>query len=172
MNNDRGLKEIFHGRSTELLFSLLRYSLAVTLIASGMLKALNLNATSQTIIHYLSLLEIGYSWCPLRLMAIGVCSGEILIGILALFRMVFHLISPVYVMVMAFFVILTYIDLTSPYGGLESCGCFGELIHLNATETFIKNLVLLAISVTLCVFACANHKQLKSLLCKFATTRN
>ncbi len=131
-------------------FNILRLILAVTFIASGVLKALNPDATARTIIRYLSLLGLALDGIPIRLMAIGVCIGEILIGISACVRRVFHVISPVYVAVMAAFVILTYIDLTSSYGGLESCGCFGEPIHLNATETFIKNLVLLAISVTLC----------------------
>jgi len=44
---------------------------------------------------------------------------------------------------------LTYINLVAPLGGIESCGCFGELIHLNAKETFFKNLLLLIAAVYL-----------------------
>ncbi len=129
--------------------SVLRYILGVTFILSGLLKIVAPSAVVQSIIQYLSLLGIGYSDLPLRMMAIALCIGEITIGIIACVRWLFRKISLLYVFVLFFFTVLTYINLTSPYGGMESCGCFGELIHLSPMETFIKNLLLLGISVVL-----------------------
>lgn len=113
-------------KCVSLFFRSLRYILAAVFIASGLLKALSLTATAQTIVHYLNLLGVSHSGLPLRLMAIAVCAGEIAAGILALSGKVFKLISPFYIIAMAAFTILTYLNLTSPYGNQESCGCFGE----------------------------------------------
>lgn len=128
---------------------ILRYILGLTFVLSGLLKIAAPGAVEQSIIQYLSLLGIGYSDLPLQVMAIALCVVEIAIGIMACVGWLFRRISLVYVFVMFFFTVLTYINLMSPYGSLESCGCFGEIIHLNPMETFIKNLVLLAISVLL-----------------------
>lgn len=147
----RGWIYVYHGKTCDVCLSVLRYIIGLTFMTSGFLKIVNPDATGQLIVQYMGLLGIGYSGFPLRPVAIAFCVGEILIGVMACVRRVFLIIFPIYVVVILFFVIVTYINLTSPYGGLESCGCFGELVHLGATETFIKNLLLLAMSVALCI---------------------
>ncbi len=151
IDGDRGRTYVYHGKTCDVWFSVLRYILGLTFVTSGFLKVMNPDATGQLIVQYMGLLGIGYSGFPLRTVAISFCVGEILIGVMACVGKVFRMVSPLYVMVMLFFLIETYINLTSLYGGIESCGCFGELIHLGPTETFIKNLLLLAISVALCI---------------------
>ena len=45
---------------------------------------------------------------------------------------------------MTFFIYLTGVNYLSPtlLGSIESCGCFGELIHFSAKGSFIKTIVL------------------------------
>lgn len=146
----RGISSRCHGSRYELLISLIRYFMAVTFIASGLLKALSPDATSQMITQYLNLLGITSFGLSTKFIAVSLCLAEMLIGIIALAKRWFYIVAPMYVVIMLFFTFITYINLTSPYGSYESCGCFGEIIHLNALETFIKNLFLLSFSLLLC----------------------
>lgn len=128
---------------------LLRYAFVITFVLSGISKGANLEATSQLISQYCGLL--GFDWGIIvsspYIIAAVICSFEIFIGMFALNSMVFLMALPMYIFVISLFTILTYINLVTPLGGIESCGCFGELIHLNATETFCKNITLLIASV-------------------------
>jgi len=75
------------------------------------------------------------------------CMAEIVIGFSAMHYDIFRKLHWTYTMVMVFFTSITFLNMTSDYGGIESCGCFGELIHLNPAESFYKNLVILLICV-------------------------
>lgn len=48
---------------------------------------------------------------------------------------------------MVYFTCITYLNYIDRYGQIESCGCFGEVIHLSPEESFWKNVVLLTISL-------------------------
>ena len=50
---------------------------------------------------------------------------------------------------MGFFTYITYINYTDLYGGIESCGCFGELIHFTPASSFYKNIALFILSLIL-----------------------
>ncbi len=145
-----------YSNKINLLISLIRYCIAMVFIASG-LKAMSPEATSQMITHYLNLLGISSAGLPLKLTAMSLCLMEMLIGVVALSKRLFYVVSPVYVVMMLIFTFITYINLTSPYGSYESCGCFGEIVPLNAVETFIKILFLLSFSIILCA-----HSYMKS----------
>lgn len=125
----------------------LRFAISVTFILSGISKGANIEGTSQLIIQYLGLLDFNVELgMPSNIIAAIICSFEIFVGMLALNRKTFVLILPICTFAILAFTILTFINLVSPLVGLESCGCFGELIHLNAKETFYKNIVLLLLS--------------------------
>lgn len=129
---------------------ILRFGFAITFMLSGISKAANLEATSQLIDQYCALLslDLGFGISP-YIVAATICSFEIFIGLVALNRKRFLLALPIYIFVISLFAIVTYINLLAPLGGIESCGCFGELIHLNAKETFLKNMLLLIAAVYL-----------------------
>lgn len=145
------IKVIRHRCANSYIFTqLLKYTFAITFVLSGISKGANLKATSQLISQYCGLLglDCGLVVSPYILAAV-ICSFEIFIGMVALNRTVFLLMLPVYIFTISLFTILTYINLVAPLGGIESCGCFGELIHLNAKETFFKNMLLLIAAVYL-----------------------
>lgn len=128
----------------------LRFTIALTFIISGISKGTNLEATSRLIMQYCGLLGLnGEFEIPPHIIAATICSFEIFTGLLALNRKTFLMMLPIYTLTIMAFTMLTGINLLSPIGRIESCGCFGELIHLNAKETFCKNIALLAASVYL-----------------------
>lgn len=135
-------------------------SLSVTFIASGMLKGIAVKGFAITVREFLDLMGLEtlqpYSF-PL---AIAICMFESAIGVLTFFKSLRPILFLIYPIVLFFFTIITYINLTDMYGGIESCGCFGELILLNPLETFVKNLLLLGISVTL-LFVTFSNKIIK-----------
>lgn len=136
--------------ATSLVTNVLRFVIALTFIISGISKGGNLDSTSQLINLYCGLLGLdGVFGVSIHIIAATICSFEIFIGILALNRSTFMMMLPIYTLTILGFTILTCINLISPLGGIESCGCFGELIHLNAEETFFKNIVMMIVVVYL-----------------------
>lgn len=80
--------------------------------------------------------------------AVAVCSSEITLGIMMFGR--FKKIALIGIIVMLTgFTWLTWVNLTDMYGGIESCGCFGELIHFSPLGSFVKNIVLITVSLVL-----------------------
>lgn len=140
-----------HGNRFEVLADLARYCLAAVFIVSGVFKAVSPEATSMMITQYLNMLGVTSELPSPGFMAVTLCVIEFLMGAVALSGRLFYYVSPLYVVAMFFFTGITFINLTSPYGAFESCGCFGEIIHLNAPETFVKNLFLLIVSILLCI---------------------
>lgn len=115
-------------------------------VISGLLKGVNIGSFSQLIREYIAIAGFhifeGYGIH----IAIIVCAGEIFLGLIAMSRYCLRFVWCFFPMILTFFTWLTYINLTDTYGGIESCGCFGELIHLNPEESFYKNLILLILS--------------------------
>lgn len=145
-------------KGSTVITAAMRYAIAFTFIASGAMKAANLAATAETVRGYCNLLGVSGPELPYYWIGLLVCIGEICLGILGFSRKKFTRILPVYAAVLAAFTWITYINITSPLGSMESCGCFGEIIHLDAQETFVKNIVLLAISLVLLL---AESKRMK-----------
>ena len=56
------------------------------------------------------------------------------------------------------FTYITYLNLVSLYGQIESCGCFSEVIHLSPAESFYKNVVLMTHSLLACSLTVYNKK--------------
>ena len=121
--------------------------LAATFIASGILKGIAVRGFALTVGQFLDLLGMGKLHQYALHIAIAICIGETALGFAALFRKRRPFLCPVFIAVLIFFTIITYVNLTDMYGGIESCGCFGEIIHLNPLETFVKNLILLSMSI-------------------------
>ncbi len=84
-----------------------------------------------------------------RVLALSTCVIELAMGLCAIIGIMRKKLSITYVAVLSFFVWLTGINLFFPslMGSIESCGCFGELIHFTPTESFMKSVSLWLISL-------------------------
>lgn len=137
--------------TTTIIFSKIgRYSLAIVLLLSGISKCFYLHGfsteVSQYCEFYISSLLVPFS----SHIAIVVCSIEVLLGLLLFFERYILFSTFTVFTLMLFFLCLTGENYFFPtiLGRIESCGCFGELIHFSAKGSFIKTLILCAISFT------------------------
>lgn len=126
-----------------------RYILAVCFLLSGALKILRLRAFEQEVQLYGDA-YIGQWVRDISLkIAVIVCVAEIIAAIVAMLRIFPMLSALAFVVMLSFFVYLTGVNLFFPtvLGSVESCGCFGELIHFTPLTSFVKSVVLLLIAL-------------------------
>ena len=127
----------------------LRYFLCLCFICSGILKALNVPAFAYEIRLYADFYLSDWMSVWSSEIAILVCTIEIAIGVFGLFCTYTMMSGLLFLVLLSFFVWLTGINYFSPTiaGSVESCGCFGELIHFTPLDAFVKSAVLLFVSV-------------------------
>ena len=79
--------------------------------------------------------------------AMVVCQVELMLGLLVLKSKYRHMALCGMFLLLTFFVWLTTVNAFFPtiLGSIESCGCFGELIHFTPMASFVKSVVLWAI---------------------------
>lgn len=129
----------------------LRIALGVCFILSGIMKAVNVYSFAQEIRLYIeAYMDSSFVQWTVEI-AVVICAIETITGLLALKREYIAVVSVVFLVIMSFFVWLTGINLFCPslMGSIESCGCFGELVHLSPLASFVKSVVLWGMSVGL-----------------------
>lgn len=122
-----------------------RRFLALCFLLSSITKVVNIPAFAMEVRMY----SDAYLWEWLRNyatpIAVTICAVELVVGIGALVRRTARYALWGMIVMLVFFVWLTGVNLFFPtvMGSVESCGCFGELIHFSPTGAFIKSVVLL-----------------------------
>lgn len=134
--------------------------LGIIFILSGVAKAFNVNSFAYEVRLYAD----AYFWEGLSFwatpIAVAVCAIEIFFGLLALHKDYCTLCSIVFLGLLSFFTWLTGINYFTPslLGSIESCGCFGELIHFSPLASFIKSAVLLVGATLNLFFSCQKEE--------------
>lgn len=84
-----------------------------------------------------------------RFLAASTCIIELIMGLCAVTGVKRKKLSILYGVVLLFFVWLTGINLFFPslMGSIESCGCFGELVHFTPESSFLKSVLLWFVSI-------------------------
>jgi hypothetical protein len=126
--------------------------LGIIFIYSGFSKAINVFSFSQTILSFNELLGLSVFYRCGEVLAILICMVECLLPLLSLRRVNRSYVVWSYPIILGFFTSITYVNNTSLYGGIESCGCFGEIIHLSPAVSFYKSMGLLVLSLLLLFF--------------------
>ncbi len=123
--------------------------LGIIFIISGVAKAFNIGAFAFEIMNYSAAYLTTKLWSWANYIAIIICFLEVFWGLLALRSIYATLSSVVFFIMLLFFTWLTGINYLAPTpsGSIESCGCFGELIHFSPLESFVKSLMLLAVAL-------------------------
>ena len=127
--------------------------LGTIFILSGVAKAFNVNSFAYEVRLYSDAyfwVGLGYWATPI---AVLVCTAEIFFGLLALRQDYSKVCSVVFFVLLTFFTWLTAVNYFAPslFGSIESCGCFGELIHFSPLASFVKSAVLWVVA-TYCLF--------------------
>lgn len=137
------------GKNKEKIRTALRITLGVCFILSGVMKAVNVYSFAQEIRLYIEAYMDSYFVQWTVEIAVAICAIETITGLLALRKKYAPIVSIVFLGMMSFFVWLTGINLFYPslMGSIESCGCFGELIHFSPLASFAKSVVLWGMAV-------------------------
>ena len=140
-----------------------RVTMLSVFLLSSVMKAVNINSFALETRLYMD----AYFWDLKSVMsgfgtiriemtgAIGVCVIEMLVALLAIQHEYQRVASIGFCVMLTFFVYLTGLNLFFPtiMGSIESCGCFGELIHFSPLASFIKSVVLWVLSIVLVVYS-------------------
>ena len=126
------------------LVNICRLLLATTFIFSGFVKAIDPLGSQYKIGDYLTALGMAGKvpeWVQL-ILSISLSGIEFTLGILLLLAIRRHLVSKLsFVLMFGMTIVTLWLTISNP---IQDCGCFGDAIHLTNSQTFIKNLVLLA----------------------------
>ena len=126
-----------------------RLLMAATFIFSGYVKAIDPLGTQYKLTDYLQAMGIG-SLLPEWTLLVGavlLAALEFSLGIFLLFAIRRHLVSKIVLALVSIMTLLTlWIVIANP---VKDCGCFGDAVVLSNGQTFIKNIILLAIALML-----------------------
>lgn len=129
----------------------LTWMLSTLLIASSLLKSVNMRSFASETLQYMEAYMPDWLTPFYSEAAVTVCSIELLTALLLLYRRFSLFASCASALLLSFFVWLTGINLFFPsiFGSIESCGCFGELIHFSPAGSFAKSVAIWVMSVAL-----------------------
>lgn len=134
-------------RLKSILVNICRLLLAITFIFSGFVKAIDPLGSQYKIGDYLTALGMAGKipeWVQL-ILSISLSGAEFTLGILLLLAIRRRLVSKLaFVLMLGMTLITLWLTISNP---IQDCGCFGDVIHLTNSQTFIKNLVLLVASI-------------------------
>lgn len=138
----------------------LRIALGVCFILSGVMKAVNVYSFAQEIRLYIEVYMDTYFVQWTVEIAVVICAIETITGLLALKKKYAPIVAVIFLGMMSFFVWLTGINYFYPslMGSIESCGCFGELIHFSPLASFVKSDVLLLMAIANYKLQVTNYK--------------
>ena len=125
--------------------------LGVVFILSSIFKWIGLKTFAIIVNDFCAFLGLDVLYGHGMALAIVICTAELILGIAAFVPRLRDYVAWVYLIVIGFFTYITYLNLVSLYGQIESCGCFGEVIHLTPSASFYKNVVLLILAIISCV---------------------
>ena len=134
-------KNVVHYRIRRLLAIII----GIVFLLAGLFKLLDPVGAGLVVEEYFRFLHLGFLMPAAKVTGVALALGESLIGaalISGIWRKPVAIIATVLIV---FFTILTlFLAVFNPN---MDCGCFGEVIHLTNLQTFLKNLILLALAL-------------------------
>ena len=127
------------------LRGLCRVIFALTFILSGVLKLIDPVGTGLIVKEYLDFMHLTFLEPAAIGLGIALATAEFTIGICVLSGLRIRIVAWVALILTAAFTALTFYLMR--FNPISDCGCFGEAIHLTHTQTFLKNVVLLALAI-------------------------
>ena len=143
------------------LVNWLKITLGIVFIGSSILKIISIQSFSLEVGQYIDLYMPQWLHGRNMLCSIGVCASELFVGLLVFCKGFEKTMIFLSIVMLSFFVWLTGVNLFFPtvFGSVESCGCFGELVHFTPIGSFIKSLVLWTLALVIFVNVIINRKQ-------------
>ena len=110
---------------------------------SGIVKLMDPVGAGLVMKEYLDFLHIGFLDFASKPLGVLIALAETIVGTGLITGVWRKIIAPVAIALQGFFTILTLLLVI--FNPEMDCGCFGEAIHLTHGQTFVKNLVLMAL---------------------------
>lgn len=129
-----------------LLLRLKRFSGFITGIVffiSGILKLMDPVGAGLVMDEYYSFLHLGFLSFSSKVMGTAFALAETVLGIGLVTGVWRRIIGMAAIILQGFFTVLT--SLLVIFNPEMDCGCFGEAVHLTHMQTFVKNLILMAL---------------------------
>lgn len=134
-------------RYRDIIFALMRWALGVLFIFSGTVKCVDPIGTSIFVEKYLATYSMWWLMPISEPLAIGLSVVEFTLGVLLIWGLWRKFIALITTVVLLLFTILTLLSATVlPIG---DCGCFGDALKLSPWATFLKNIIMLPMAITL-----------------------
>lgn len=131
----------------KLITQICRILVGVLFIISGFIKANDTIGFSYKLVEYFEIFDMHYFIDYAVSIAMFICIFEIMVGVALLLGAYTRLTVWLLLLMIVFFTILTgYSAIT---GKVTDCGCFGDAIKLTPVQSFMKDLVLLALILVL-----------------------
>ncbi|MGE5424024.1 MAG: DoxX family protein, partial [Syntrophothermus sp.] len=127
-----------------------RILVGLVFVASSLMKGIDPLGTAYRITDYF--LAFGMPWATQfsGFLSIFLCTLEFIIGICLLLNILMRQISWVLLLMMIYFTVLTFFD--ARYNLVPDCGCFGDIIKITNLQTFLKNVVLMALVIPVFIY--------------------
>lgn len=117
----------------------------IVFLVSGLLKMTDPVGTMLIVTEYCKFLHIGFLQPAAKLIGIALSFIECIIGVGLVTGVHRRLYAIATYLMLAFFTLVTFILwILNP---VMDCGCFGQAIHLTHAQSFLKNLLLVALSL-------------------------
>lgn len=137
-------------KTAKFYHSIILDILGLIFILSSVFKLIGIRTFAETVNMFCAFLGYEMLYGHGLPLAIVICSVELLLGVAAFVPKMREYVQWIYLIVIGYFTYITYLNLVCLYGQIESCGCFGEVIHLTPAESFYKNVVNMTISIIAC----------------------
>ena len=115
----------------------------IVFFVSGILKLMDPVGAGLIMDEYYSFLHLGFLSFSSKVMGTAFALAETVIGVGLITGVWRRIIGMAAIILQGFFTLLTLLLVI--FNPEMDCGCFGEAIHLTHMETFIKNLILMAL---------------------------
>jgi uncharacterized membrane protein YphA (DoxX/SURF4 family) len=127
----------------KILRTIFRILVGLVFIYSGFVKGIDPLGTVYRMEDYFVAFNMP-AFIPFSLyLTIFLCTLEFILGISLLFNLWIRKTAWILLPMMMFFTILTFFD--AVYNIVPDCGCFGDALKITNLQTFLKNIVLMAL---------------------------
>ena len=134
--------KVFHYR----LRRLCAFIVGTVFLLAGIFKLLDPVGAGLVMEEYYRFLHLGFLMPTAKAFAVALALLEALLGAAMISGVWRKPVAILTTVMIGFFTLLTL--LLAIFNPAMDCGCFGEVIHLSNLQTFLKNLVLLALALT------------------------
>ena len=131
------------------IFNLIKVFLACTLIFSGLVKGVDPYGTSLKVLEYCNQFGVEVTTDISMVLSVILCGVEIYIGLCLAFNIYLKPMIYVALIILLLFTMIIGIMTIFPVMRIAECGCFGDLLPMSISMSFIKNIVLIIFAVIL-----------------------